>query len=665
MKVYVDERVDITEHHELGDISAIFSKACCLYFKNAYVKYQKNITQNTLMITPFHLALTDKGDNELIDLVKKEINDEKVLEFVLNASTSDYISDQVADQEDDGMYLPKHLQFVKLILNEMNQKEKMLICEHSKPQYDVNNTDGTESVCENITKKHEFDCTFELPLALCTFSGQLSRYKSLVHHGANIFSTDKNGNNIIHSLVVLSENNPQNALDFFRLTMGLCHSSSEKNILLLSRNFAGVQPLELAAKMCLPELFREIFLTDNVYRFISKECISHQHVLYDVSEYEKVNSKRHNPLSDLISMTDDDVSRADACDFFKFAPLRKWMENRMRRSNLDLTLFALFWIIFYLLTVSQQILYAQTGEYFLGLEIAMMTFASNVILTEAVLIVLHLQSVKRFLKNLVKAKFPAAFTTGYRIFQSAFCWNIILGGAIRLSGIACRHLYLIQFLHIHASTCGVVSILFFAQLVTSLGHIMMMLQRMIYDTMVFLQIGFVVFFAPAMTMYLLHNGPTCWQNNNTDIYHIKNDSNVFTTLPKSMYEMFLHMMSIIPPNPLYFTEAIVPEIAQFVYISTVLMGSVLLLNLLIGIMGQRVTEITNHKDTLLLLEQLSISILAGEQKSFSLIVGNVLGKWFHRWNRRHFRHNADLSKVYVEVIEPRNIASKSSKSCIV
>ena len=107
-----------------------------------------------------------------------------------------------------------------------------------------------------------------------------------------------------------------------------------------------------------------------------------------------------------------------------------------------------------------------------------------------------------------------------------------------------------------------------------------------------------------------------------------------------------------PPQDLYFEESYIPELMIFVYMLSVALVSIVLVNLLIGMMGRRVTEIYEHKDTLNILERLSVMNL----EEFYL---------FCKCTRKYdgFLTNKDASKTYVEVLEvgpPRDVPVNKS-----
>ena len=85
------------------------------------------------------------------------------------------------------------------------------------------------------------------------------------------------------------------------------------------------------------------------------------------------------------------------------------------------------------------------------------------------------------------------------------------------------------------------------------------------------------------------------------------------------------------------------------YVLSVVVISILLVNLLIGYMSQRVTDISETKDTLLKLEKISIIEVSETQCQAQFWVKYTVKC------KKTFKANSDLSQVYIEKNRERTI----------
>ncbi len=111
--------------------------------------------------------------------------------------------------------------------------------------------------------------------------------------------------------------------------------------------------------------------------------------------------------------------------------------------------------------------------------------------------------------------------------------------------------------------------------------------------------------------FILNFSPTCSISPTSDNFNamqmVMNELNSdFATFPLSLYTTFMLSLSILSPSSNYFGQSVVSQFAVVLYITSILFISILLVNLLIRIMGQRVTEITEQRDTLMKLQVISV-----------------------------------------------------------
>ena len=107
---------------------------------------------------------------------------------------------------------------------------------------------------------------FELPLALAACSGNTDMLISVMELIRDMNQQDGSGNNIIHCLVLLSDEHPVVAGDMYSTLMSHIDQSMKLK-LLTTTNHEQLTALSLAAHICVPEITHCILNTEGVFRF--------------------------------------------------------------------------------------------------------------------------------------------------------------------------------------------------------------------------------------------------------------------------------------------------------------------------------------------------------------------------------------------------------------
>lgn len=134
----------------------------------------------------------------------------------------------------------------------------------------------------------------------------------LLSHGAEYQDVDSKGDNIIHSLVHLSNDLPERATSMYKYLLN--QNLDILKSLLHQRNNSGLKPVELAASLGLSEMTGTIINTKNIYRWVISRCGVVNVVRYDVTDYESEDSKCHKSiLYYLTEMDEIQLKRANKC----------------------------------------------------------------------------------------------------------------------------------------------------------------------------------------------------------------------------------------------------------------------------------------------------------------------------------------------------------------
>ena len=97
------------------------------------------------------------------------------------------------------------------------------------------------------------------------------------------------------------------------------------------------------------------------------------------------------------------------------------------------------------------------------------------------------------------------------------------------------------------------------QMVSGVGHLLIVTQKMLFDTMIFMFMLFLLFMGFALGLYLLHINPKhdgcdLIARNTTEAISDKADGayEMFQTFPDTLYETFLLMFTVMAPFDIYF-----------------------------------------------------------------------------------------------------------------
>ncbi len=582
------------------------------YLQERYAASHNNIWEENRRIhdISFHHALVN-GDREFVESVLKLLDDPNMKLFALNTSVIHQRlgNTSIGSEGDD-----------------LGGSVKI-----------------DEEIISNIKCSQVYsDCDFELPLALAAMANDKELLEMMVTNGADIYAEDSKGNNIIHSLVYWSTFHPQEATGMYLyIVNGLVYADRYR--LVKHQNMFGITPLDLASKCRLPEIILLIMNTEGVYKFEVKNCISHRHVLYDISDYEGRHARK-SPLHFLKSITVEVLPRFDKCRFFKQEPLSTWLQARKCGLMVMSCISMAFWLVYFILYLIQLLHFLHSKSPPFILNIALFIIAILSLLADTLLLMSCTGWPIKWSYVRHLDKLPATFTFGYKLLQMLFSGCVVSTTVLHSVDVynsTCTATNRLQMAHAVTQATGLMSILFFRQLNDEIGHVMIMIQRMLYDLLSLISIICISFLATATSFYILYFSPTC-SNAHTLQNSTNNQNEYFSTFPSSLFNTFLLSFSIFSPPTDIFGES---QLAIAVYMLSVIFMSILLVNLLIGIMGKQVTEITEQKDTLLKLE--NISIMEYSDNKRQLLFWLRLGR---KWSR-HYKYNKDGSQVYIEVIE--------------
>ena len=481
-------------------------------------------------------------------------------------------------------------------------------------------------------------CHVKTPLAVaaCGRSGELIEY--LLSSGSDPAKITSVGN-IIHILIHTDYLRQEDFTDVFD-TIAKNVSHEQMKTMLFQEDKNGLRPLELAARLSAFGIFERIFNMKGVYRFPKWRDGQHIFTCFDVTDYETFprSKRRQSPLL-LISETDPDCAKKQQTRKLLFSNV---MKQWIRYKYLGNMIFIVLWAIFRLALVTTYIsttddntpgnetdtdsmcennydfIVIKTSDSFLyhTLHISICCFLIIFDIFEFLVI----SAKRRKLFQQVKTrKSPAITTTFYRISQFLFVVGFLL---VRIGSIIEMRLF-VDLCSILTSLLSLWPILFFVQLVPYVGHFVIIIQRMLFHMAQFLVVFIVIFFVFSLTFY--------------NMFSVYKSCDVrFATLSWSMYSTFQIMLNMINIQTVNISDHTAPAILHIIYI---LFVQILLLNFLIAIMTNTVTDVSEIKDVIEKLTQVDLSRLVERRVTW------FAAPYYKWWSRRYLYH--ENGRIYI------------------
>ena len=593
----------------------------------------------SVKLTPFHSALV-RADFHLIHDVISQLSDADLTRFAVSAATSSMCG-AAAEAFNSGEVFQAHIA-------------------HLPPQYRETFTSlDVDGQLHKMSTSSCLDAHLQphLPLALAALSGDYGLIKLLLRHGADLNACDVNGNNIIHSLVIMCDNDSATcatAVQLLRCIQRDVASSADAKQLGLARNRRGETPLDLAASTGALDMIEALMTWNSVHRFVVGERGPHQHVLYDVSDYE--SGKSMHLLQYLSFASEDYLEKLSTSSLFKTDFSRTWKKAINEKHSAQTWVWLTVWTLFVLAYG------AHMNYYFSARQHSAAHRAGAYCLAAWAVIEIYIQfttlvrdrHVFKLMIDVIRTRgFAIAFTPIYRAFHLLFSLTVVATEALQLrgdDGDDDRRLFSV--LAVFGLVFGTCSMLIFIQLNKVTGHLLVIMERMFVQAAAFMTVGGAIFAIFPMTLHIVHGEATHGEVEDASSSRASNEL-TFSTTYTSFYETLLLVLGIAVPSPLYFESATTPIFACVIYLIMIFIVSIILINLLIAVMTERVSELNRHTTIIQTIQLISMSLLMERASTRSLVrYVSPFRARTRRVHNKYFVESHDRRKTYLYVIEP-------------
>ena len=508
---------------------------------------------------------------------------------------------------------------------------------------------------------HDIECGTYIPetcLAMAAFSGKEDLIQLLLSHGADIELNNSKGNNIFHDIVLLSVKHCDTALWMYgHLTRNLDKQLLRQ--LLDVENKDQMVALDLASYLAIPEMIFAILKTDGVYRYVDKYCGTHSHVRYDVTRYETREGSDIHLLYYLAYATEEELVRFDKHNIFKREPLMSWINAKFKQFNALVYLWLVVWLIL-------------LGVYLATLIITLNSLTLPPVEWSITLIVLYVTAVivhsmdvfvqrkvfRMLWTRMRQHRPPANAVHMYRFYMLVFFVSVISTSVVALTPDD-LDTFSTTYLGLNATAVmfGLVSVLFFVQLSQRLGYTLTAIEKIFTFILEFAFILFVILLALSLSFHVYHLADTNCSNTSNDtlvsaqLCEKENpDEAMFATFAHSLYETVLISAGIMVPQSIYFTQSEAPSLAVALYVLSLLMVYIVLLNLMLALINKRIMDIDEHKESIMIIQKLSIYLFIANNKIFKPRAGQT-GFISKCMPNDKFVRNRSQERVYLSVIE--------------
>ena len=474
----------------------------------------------------------------------------------------------------------------------------------------------------------DIDVSLALPVAVACCHGSLSILSLMIDAGVELLARDPSGNNIIHTFIDLCVHDRDNLTTIIRSYLKLCTLvpvDVMRDLLLVAEDAEGLRPIETAAKVGAMEMVRVIFDTKGVYLTMEEKRGIYVYQCYDITDYEQPGSDRYDksPLALAATMEEEWVSRGQTSKLMRWAPIRQWYHAKGKTNLLPMAIWFLLRLthFFFFLVYDMGISRTKMQQKATGLNLTATDYCleftfyqpfepldtvlkcyviglAGLVLMFDLIETLVVVCTKRpfSMRCLIRRKDPVVHYVYYRVCQTLLAICIIT--IYIISTFKTRYGYLVvDYIRLCAVLLASWSLLYFIQLMPSVGYFVVTIQRMLSDLFHFFII-YVIFLLPFAHLFQM------FMNENTNQGCI----DYFKDVGVGLYSTFTIMLNMIDLRGFN----IIGEKAAALYIlhfSYVFIIAILLVNFLIAIMSNSVARVAENRSTIMVIERLAVMYL--------------------------------------------------------
>jgi hypothetical protein len=240
------------------------------------------------------------------------------------------------------------------LMSALNDAEKQLLLSGSF-WYDLYYTQPV--VQRALDKSHNF----HYPIILAAIYRANHCLERIFHDGADPIQSDQNGYNVVHSIIIAAAASPHLEKEYMKTYDTVMRNTNfkKRKQLLLAEDVKNFLPIELAAKLGLFGLFKYIMYSDGIYMKTMGRTGVHNHVLYDVGEYEDFRFPDRlfrSPLQYIARTTKASEKSLLDHRIMTLPVIKTWIKFKQRRTFPYVLLWAVLRIVYVLVILALDVL---------------------------------------------------------------------------------------------------------------------------------------------------------------------------------------------------------------------------------------------------------------------------------------------------------------------
>ena len=470
----------------------------------------------------------------------------------------------------------------------------------------------------------------------------------LLNNGLDLTRTRDNCGTLVHYIIRLCDINPdveEDLVDLYQWFIELVDQDAKLS-LLSGENQQGLRPVELAAEYGFFKLVRAIFTTKDVYLIEEKEIGALRYQRFDITDYEGSEGRRSgkSPLAFMTFMNENCLGKPHIADLFSWMPLEQWYKMK----TMPCWPLVLTWVMLRLSTiVSYYLLMGSSlenkvsvyntsntetvdeiswcdddkdmtvGITFRTILIWYITIHSTLVICLDIFEITYISVYHQpyvLYRMCIQRRNTVVSLQFHRISQHVLSWIFLAGGLTVLLGLDSSYQTISELINVSAAIGYFSSLLYFLQVMPSIGHNIITIQRMLCDLFHF-SILFIMCVLPFARYFFIFFA------NNSNEGCIED----FATVIDSLYSSFTIMLNMVNFSEFDVENKNIVRLAHFCFVFIV---AILLVNFLIALMSNSASEISRNKLLVQKLERLQVAMVLEFRLGWLL-------KRYYDWMKRH------------------------------
>ena len=454
----------------------------------------------------------------------------------------------------------------------------------------------------------------------------------------------------------MSDKDPTKSCEIYSFLMRRLVEKGTKLDLHNQKNNHNLTALDLSAEKCLPEIMQAIMQTNGVYRFLQKHCGIYDYVLYDVTSYEDWTRNTIHILHRITNVSEAELERFASSKVLTTEPFLTW-EKSLSENNMVKFMFtySIIECIFFVVNLQS---FFRFGLCILPVSIILLLQCVVALTSEFSNTWRQRHLIRIHWKRFRAGKRPVVITSFQRVYHCIFALALMTILIMDMAGWMCYYQEYCFNMFIIAAVSLIGSFIYFFQLHATLSHYVVIMQEMIVDGLSILCMAVIILLIVDVIFYLVTFPFPC------DVHiQLTNSSNsTFTSVVynmyKTIYETSFLSYGLMAPKDIYFSNTSSPGLAQAGYLIMVMVITLVLMNLMIGVFSDHISDLNKHRELINTLQNISIALYNEESKHFSSIqiaIKKLLPKMHDKlYGRKHFLVDESNGKIYICVFERAN-----------